>query len=249
LTVQQDLANLLKLQELDLKTIDIRRELDDIPAQIEDVRQNVETIRMILQKEQKRLEDAEGWKTDREKEIALQNDLLTKSKSKLQAARNEKENKAAQREVDTIKKNITDQEKELMELMEAIEQYRIAIDEHKKEFAELEDHLRATESEGKARMEEIKSILSETDGGRKALTSQIAPKSLRFYERIQRKLGQAIVSITEPICAGCNFGVLPQKFIELQRGESVITCQNCLRILVFSGEPFIESTEGESETE
>ena len=249
MTVQQDLANLLKLQELDLKTIDIRRELDDIPAQIEDVRQNVETIRIILQKEQNRLEDAEGWKTDKEKEIALQNDLLAKSKGKLQAARNEKESKAAQREVDTIKKNISDQEKELMELMEAIEQYRIAIDEHRKEFAELEEHLLATDSDGKARMAEIQAILSETDGGRKALTSQITPKNLRFYERIQKKLGQAIVSITEPICAGCNFGILPQKFIEMQRGESVITCQNCLRILVFTGEPFIESTDDESDNE
>ena len=243
--MQQDLANLLKLQELDLKTIDIRRELDDIPAQIEDVRQNVETIRIILQKEQKRLEEAEGWKTDKENEISLQNDLLTKSKSKLQAARNEKENKAAQREIDTIKKNISDQEKELMELMEAIEQYRIAIDEHKKEFAELEEHLHATESDGKARMDEIQATLSQTDGGRKELTSQITQRTLRAYERVQKKLGTAIVSITEPTCAGCNFGVLPQKFIELQRGESIITCQNCLRILIFSGEPVIESQTGE----
>ncbi|MBN2525343.1 MAG: hypothetical protein JXR76_03045 [Deltaproteobacteria bacterium] len=239
MTVQQDLANLQKLQELDLKTIDIRNELDDIPAQIEEVQQNVETIRVLLQKEQKRLEEAESWKSDKESEITLQNELLSKSKGKLQAARNEKENKAAQREIDTIKKNISDQEKELMELMEAIEQYRIAIDEHKKEFAELEDHLKATEEEGKARMAEIKAMLSQTDDGRKELTSQITPQTLRLYERVHRKLGNVVVEVTEPICSGCNFGMLPQKFIELQRGESLITCQNCLRILVFTGEPVV----------
>ncbi|MBN2341303.1 MAG: hypothetical protein JXX29_17070 [Deltaproteobacteria bacterium] len=240
MTVQQDLANLQKLQELDLKTIDIRNELDDIPNQIEDVRKNVETIRMILQKEQVRLEEAEGWKTDKEKEITLQNDLLVKSKTKLQGARNDKENKAAQREIDTIKKNISDQEKELIELMEAIEQYRIAIDEHKKEFAELEEHLKASEQEGEARMAEIKATLSEADSGRKELTVHISQQTLRLYERVQRKLGQAIVPVTEPICSGCNFGMLPQKFIELQRGESLITCPQCLRILVYTGEPIVE---------
>lgn len=240
MTVQQDLANLQKLQELDLKTIDIRNELDDIPNQIEDVRENVETIRAILQKEQTRLEDAEGWKRDKENEISLQNELLNKSKAKLQGARNDKENKAAQREIDTIKKNISDQEKELIELMEAIEQYRIAIDEHKKEFAELENHLKASDDEGKARMDEIKATLDAAEGGRKELTVQISQNVLRLYERIQRKLGNAIVQIDEPICSGCNVGVLPQKYIELQRGESVISCQNCMRILVYTGETIVE---------
>lgn len=247
MTVQQDLANLQKLQDLDLKTIDIRNELADIPSQIENIRQNVETVRVILQKEQKRLEEAEAWKTNKENEIALQNELLAKSKAKLQAARNEKESKAAQREIDTIKKNISDEEKELIELMEAIEQYRIAINEHKKEFGELEDHLKATEQDGHARMAEISSALAKADDGRKEITVLISQKNLRMYERIQRKIGNAIVSVSEPICSGCNFGMLPQKYIELQRGETIISCQNCMRIFVYAGEPIVETPPHEEE--
>lgn len=236
MTVQEDLTYLSQLQELDLKTRDIRNELDNIPEQIDEIRQNVETVRVILQKEQDRSDEAEGWRKEKEQEIALQNSLLTKSKEKLQLAQKERESKAAQREIDTIKKNISDQEKELIELMEAIEQYRVAIDEHKKEFAELEEHLAASEKEGDARMAEIKEGLVAADADRGKLTVKVSQKSLRFYERIHRRLDQAVVKVTEPTCGGCNFEIRPQVFIELQRGESLLTCQNCLRIFFYDGE-------------
>jgi len=238
-TVQQDIAFLLQLQDLDLKTRDIRNELENIPRHIEEIRQNVETVRTILQKETDRLTEAESWHRRKEADIALQNDLMNKSRIKLQGARNEKESKAAQREIDTIKKNISDQEKELIELLEAIEHYRTAIAEHQKEFSELESHLEESRREGDTRMTQIRESLVSADAERKALTVQINPASLRFYERIYRRLVPAVVKTSEPTCAGCNFEIRPQVMLELMRGDTLITCQNCVRILVYDGEPAV----------
>ncbi len=245
MTVQQDLENLDKLQELDLKTHDIRNELANIPKQIEEIRQNVETVRIILQKEQTRLDDAEKWLKEKEHEISLQSDLLIKSKNKLQGAKNEKESKAASREIETIKKNISDQEKEQIELMEAIEQYKVAMAEHKSEFAELEEQLKLSEQEGDNRIAQIKTELLASDAGRKGLTVNIDAKVLRLYERIHKRLPVAIVKITEPLCPGCNFQIRPQIYNDIIKGESVHTCQNCMRLLVYIG----DSTKDEASNE
>ena len=242
-TVQNDLAALEELQNLDLQNLELRKELEDIPQTIEETRTNVSHIAEILDRERLRLEEAEKWRADREREIALQNELLAKSKAKLQVARNEKENKAAQREIDTIRKNIQEREKEALEVMEAIEQYRVAIDEHNKEFGELEKHLKATEEEGQARIDAVDAKIAETASRRAELASRVPQKLLRQYERIHARLGVALVEVVDGSCTGCNMGLPPQMYNELQRGDKLFKCPQCMRMLVFKkkDEPAEES--------
>ena len=33
------------------------------------------------------------------------------------------------------------------------------------------------------------------------------------------------------ICSGCNIAVPPQSFIELQRGQQILSCPNCQRLI------------------
>jgi predicted nucleic acid-binding Zn-ribbon protein len=233
--VQEELAALEQLQNLDLKNLEFRNELEKIPQNIEEMRADVEHVGEILERERQRLAEAEEWRRDREREIEIQNELIAKSKAKLQAARNEKENKAAQREIDTIRRTIQEREKEALEVMEAIESYRSAIEEHTREFGELEAALKATEEEGRKRMAEVELELGRTDSRRKELSAAVPDRLLRQYERIHKRLGVALVECVEGHCTGCNMELLPQMYIELQRGDKIISCPTCNRILVFKG--------------
>ncbi len=231
--MRNDLAALEELQNLDLENLELRNELKGIPLTIEETRNNVSHIAEILEREKQRLKEGEEWRHDHEREISLQNELLTKSKAKLQAARNEKENKAAQREIDTIRKIIQEREKEALEVMEAIEQYRVAIEEHSKEFGELEQHLKATEEEGKARIDAVEAKIGETAANRSELASKVPQQLLRQYERIHKRLGLALVEVIDGGCTGCNMNLPPQMYNELQRGDQIFNCPQCYRILVF----------------
>ena len=233
--MKEQLAALEELQNLDLENLTLREELTNIPQNIEEMREDVEKVGEILERERERLSEAESWRRDREREIELQNDLLMKSKAKLQSARNEKENKAAQREIDTIRRTIQEREKEALEVLEAIDQYRAAIDEHTAEFAELQGHLTATEEEGARRMAEVEQQLGETDARRRELAERVPRDLLRLYERIHKRLGRAMVEAVDGHCTGCNMELLPQTYNELQRGDKLFNCPNCFRILVFKG--------------
>jgi len=232
-TVLQDLAALEELQRLDLDNLELRKTLQGIPENIDETRRNVAHIGEILEKERQRLVDAEAWRREREREVAVQNEMLGKSKGKLQAARNEKENKAAQREIDTIRRTIQEREKEVLQVMEAIEQYRVAIEEHTREFAQLEEHLKEVEEAGRVRMAEVERRIGETSARRAELAGRVSPPLLRQYERLHKRIGVAVVSAVDGKCTGCNMNLPPQQYNELMRGEKLFTCPACVRILVY----------------
>ncbi|MDD5307833.1 MAG: C4-type zinc ribbon domain-containing protein [Deltaproteobacteria bacterium] len=241
--MRDEMAALEELQNLDLEILESRKELEGIPENLKGQRCDVGRVGEMLERERARLEEAIQWRTDREKEISNNGDLLGKSKGKLQGARNEKENKAAQREIDTIRKAISDREEEVIKIMEAIEQYRAAVEVHTKEFAELEEHLKASEAEGKKRMADLQAVVDATAARRKGLASRVPADMLRLYERIHKRLGRALVEAKDGKCTGCYMELMPQMYIEIQRGTRTFTCPSCFRILMFK-----ESEPAESAT-
>jgi hypothetical protein len=232
-TVLQDLAALLELQKLDIDNLELRKTLQGIPENIEETRRNVAHIGEILEKERQRVADSDAWRRERERDVEIQNELLGKSKAKLQAARNEKENKAAQREIDTIRHTIQEREKEVLQVMDAIEQYRVAIEEHSREFTELEVHLKAVEDEGRVKMAEVEKKIGETGAKRTELASHVSAPLLRQYERLHQRIGVAVVEAADGKCTGCHMNLPPQQYNELMRGDKLFTCPACVRILVY----------------
>ena len=58
------------------------------------------------------------------------------------------------------------------------------------------------------------------------------------YEFIRKRLEHpVIVAVKEGICTGCHIAVPPQSYIELQRGQQILSCPNCQR-LIFWNEHF-----------
>ncbi len=231
--MKSELAALEELQHLDLKTLDLHNELKGIPENLEAMKAEVGHIASLLQKEKERLEEAEQWRLDREKDVAAQNAMLAKSKVKLQTVRNEKEHKAVQREIDNIRKNIQDREEEAIKVMEAIEQYRSAIEDHTREFGELEAQLRESEEQAKARMADLEEAIGKVNSRKGEITARVSPELLRLYKRIHKRLGRAVVEAKDGYCMGCNMEILAQAYNELQRGDKLYQCANCFRILVF----------------
>ena len=231
--LKSELEALEELQALDLKTLDVQKELQAIPENLEAMRTEVEHIAALLEKEKERLQEAEEWRLERDKDIAAQNALLTKSKTKLQTVRNEKEQKAAQREIETIRKNIQDREEEAIKVMEAVEQYRSAIDDHTREFGELEAQLHASEEQAKARMAELEALIGQGTATRNEIAGRVSQQTLRLYDRIRKRLGRAVVDAKDGNCLGCNMEILPQVYNELQRCDKIYQCANCFRILIY----------------
>jgi uncharacterized protein len=61
------------------------------------------------------------------------------------------------------------------------------------------------------------------------LTEQDLLKKYLFLK--DRKGGLAVCAVFSGVCQACHIGIPPQKFNELIKGSSLLTCPNCLRII------------------
>jgi len=58
------------------------------------------------------------------------------------------------------------------------------------------------------------------------------PELLKRYNFLKdRKGGKAISAVIKGVCQSCNMGIPPQRFNELIKGEKVLTCPNCDRLI------------------
>jgi predicted nucleic acid-binding Zn-ribbon protein len=80
---------------------------------------------------------------------------------------------------------------------------------------------------------QLAGLEKERTGLRKGVPAQL----LKRYEFIrERRNGTAIAPVREGVCLGCNMNILPQQFIDLQKGEEIIQCPHCQRILYWLDE-------------
>jgi predicted nucleic acid-binding Zn-ribbon protein len=86
-------------------------------------------------------------------------------------------------------------------------------------------------------MTELQQELAELEEKRKKLRKAVPAALLKRYEFIrQRRNGTAIAPVHEGVCLGCHMNILPQQFIDLQKGLEILQCPHCQRILYWSEE-------------
>jgi hypothetical protein len=99
-----------------------------------------------------------------------------------------------------------------------------------KKRGEVDHELRALESEAAAADQRLASI-----GKRRAELAESIPKKLvDMYERVSRgRRGQALSEVRNSTCTACRMRVRPKVFSDVRRGDQLITCDNCSRILFY----------------
>jgi predicted nucleic acid-binding Zn-ribbon protein len=77
-------------------------------------------------------------------------------------------------------------------------------------------------------------------GERGAKMQALGPEARATYERLSRmRSGFALAEARDYSCMACRMKIRPQVFADIRRGESIITCESCGRILYFKSEQAI----------
>jgi len=229
--VQKAIEDLSELQAIDLEVFRIDTQLRELPDKLADLKTHLDRIYGIIDREKKQLAEDDRYLAELQQEVQMQTELLAKSKAKLAGARNEREVNAAQREIDMIKGAVQIREKEILQLMETVETLKKSIAAKEEQFRELEEGFKAREAETKAQIEKIEAERAAHVAQRAAIEQRIPRETLALYDRIRRRKPQAMVEVIQGNCQGCHLQIPPQIFNEVQRGERVLQCPNCTRII------------------
>src|SRR5262249_29339090 len=169
-----------------------------------------------------------------ETELADTQQIHEKYKQDLMRVRNEKEYTTALREIDATKKLIGALESEVLKSLEEAEKLEadltVFTPDVGRKRGEVDRDLEALRKEhenGELSLAAMTSRRSETAGS-------IPSNLLAVYERVAKiRRGQAMAEVRDSTCTACRMRVRPKVFSDVRRGDQLITCDSCSRILFY----------------
>jgi len=86
-------------------------------------------------------------------------------------------------------------------------------------------------------LKKLQRELAELEERRKKVRKTVPAPLMKRYEFIrQRRNSSAVCPVHEGVCLGCHMNILPQQFIDLQKGLEILQCPHCQRILYWADE-------------
>ena len=166
------------------------------------------------------------------------------SREKLNRSRNEREQQAAQRELEELRKLVRDREDEIQRIETDAAPVRATVESTEADHKRVSDELAAKEGDIQAKVSLLEADRAQKGGGRDSVVKKLPPALYRKYEMIRGRRGSAVATTTDGTCKACNMALPPQLFHKLRREPLVDQCPSCNRLIFFS--PPTEATKVDS---
>jgi predicted nucleic acid-binding Zn-ribbon protein len=233
--VKAELQQLVALQNLDTTIRKLEKDLEAIPQRRAEIETEFDRRAFEIRALENRLDEAKHNRARLENEVVEQKGRAERAERNLMSSKKQDEYTAAIREADAARKQISTLETQILETMEVLEQTEAALKERAEEIASLnsdrEARLKLFDDETRAQSEQLTASRAERERVSAAL-----PKAMSsLYSRISARIrdGVAVAEARNRSCTACFMSLRPQVMAEIRRGEEVITCDNCGRILYY----------------
>ena len=226
------IEQLVALQEIDLviDKIDseIKQEQDGLDGRISSL---VEREGRISEQETL-IEDLEKERRTLEDEMADKIAHVKERQSKMMQVQTSREQTALLKEIEDAKKNVKENEEKIVSIMEQVENLTT-------ETSEEKNLLKTEKTLVDEEKEKVKSVIEELSKGKKTKKNKrdkqadaVNGTMIQKYEILrERRNGLAIVNVLDGVCQGCFMNLPPQKYNMLLRGDQVLECPSCQRLI------------------
>jgi predicted nucleic acid-binding Zn-ribbon protein len=239
-----ELSQLIDLHELDREILEVDQALRRLPEELQVMAREMAALEDEQASRVKELEDLQSQLQEVEAEVHRLEEGIKASRQRLMEIAKELELKAMLKEIAFREDQRDQKETRLLELLDLVEAKNQALSQKDQELRGLREEYnrRAREvAQQVAELEKQRAVLEEK---RTALRAGLPPQVLKRYEFIRsRRNGSAIAEVRRGVCLACHMNILPQQFIDLQKGLELIQCPHCQRILYWLGEDEAEGEE------
>ena len=225
------IKQLYQLQEVDLEIESSEQALAQIASQLGES-QAVVKARTELKSKQQHLEELGRQQHSAEWEIEDLVNKLIAAEGKLYGGRikDPKELTNLQHEVEALRGRRSHLEDKALEIMDQVELSKASVAALTNELKTLEAEWHNQQQQLSTDMERLKAALSDLKNKRQLLSAEIDPETVEFYQALKKQKGQAVAKVEQGICRGCRI-LLPTTELQRARGDSLVQCSSCGRIL------------------
>ena len=233
--MKAELQKLIALQNLDTTIRKLEKDQEAIPERRAEIEKEFDQRAFEIRALETRRDEAKHTRARLENEVVEQKGRAERAERNLMSSKKQDEYTAAIREADSARKQISQLETQILEQLETLEQAEAALNERADEIVSLNSD---RDAKLKAFDDETGTIGDRLAVARKERDEVFAnlPKQLsNMYARIKARIrdGVAVAEARNRSCSACFMSLRPQVMAEIRRGEEVITCDNCGRILYY----------------
>ncbi len=234
--MKAELAQLIALQNADTNIRRLQAEIESIPQRRAEIEREFDQRAFEIRALEERRDTARHERTRLEAEVFEQKHRAERADRNLMSAKKQDEYTAAIREADAARKQISAFETQILEQMEIYEQAEKELKERAPEVEKLgtdmKERFKGFDEQARVQQQQLDSARTE----RERLLNELPKAMSMLYKRISSRIrdGVAMAEARNGACTACYMALRPQVMADVRRGNEVITCDNCNRILYYA---------------
>lgn len=226
------ISQLIDLQKLDLKIYDIREQQQNIPRGLEAAHSPLLECQKKLDEIAKALNLIGTERRSSEQDLSAHESHIQKLRSRLTDLKTNKEYQAHLFEIELANKKRDSLEEKVLLVLEQGEEKQKELKEVESRKAEAEKAYEEEKAELESLRQRLSAELAELEQQQKDLVPQLDQSLWNRYSSLRSKLSSlVVVPVRAGTCLGCQLQLPPQLFAEVKRGDKVLMCDYCHRIL------------------
>ncbi len=233
-----DIQKLMELQQVDSRMAALRAEIAALPKQVAQIEAKLAGSRAQVEAAQAAIKADESARRKNESDIKDQQEKISKYRDQSLSVKTNQEYKALLHEIEHAEKEIARLEDKVLEIM-------VAADTRKETIKQAEATLKADTAETEKEKEHARQqtaldekALAELAEQRKQLRVGIGEDTLWQYDRVHKLRGSALAPVHDSqMCGVCRVILRPQAYQDVMKGEEILVCDSCHRIMYYVPPP------------
>lgn len=244
-----DLKGIVEVQQLDQQAAELTTIIDSLPRQIQTLQSQLDEFIHAHEERKKRLAANLKERKDLEGDVKVIQEKISKHRDQLYQVKTNDQYRAMVKEIEGEEGNIRQIEDKILEKMIESEEIQKHVQDAaarlEGEKSKVAAEIRRLEIERQKRVAELDQVQRQ----RKDVAANLSKSVLDLYDRIRaHRAGAAVAEVRNGLCTACNVWLRPQRYNEIRSTDTVMTCDNCNRILYYVEPVQEDQTAGGSES-
>ena len=242
--MKSELGTLIELQKTDTRIRQLKENIETAGERRAKLEEEFEKHASSIREIQNRRDGARAKRAECEAHIEEAKTGLERASAHLKVAQDQQMYEAAMRETDSLNKQVSKYETEILEGMEVIEEAEKILEERAEEVKNLESDWEKQQSEFDGQLAKDKRGFTRLSREREKVFTEVSPRLAAVYNRLvtRSKDGIAVAEVVDDACSACFMKLRKQMIVDLKTTNEIIECESCTRILYVVSEEQIEAT-------
>jgi len=235
-SLKEGLQQLLKVQYVDLELKSLEEAKSKYPEEISRRKSEISSAEGSLKELTDRLEDLERRRRHNDRELDSAREHLKKLEARFSEVTTNKEYDALQLEVEACKSKMSENEGQILEIIESTEGIGEQVELETQDVEELREEQQSRIDELQAKLDSLQGEVDGVESRRQTAIDGIDGVLLRSYENARGGRGLTVAPVRKGACGACYRQLPAQTRTIVRRSEEVMICESCGAIMAWDEE-------------